>query len=161
MDQRPDKAHRARHCAQDFFHSVDEYVRHHGIKGMMIVKQIAAEDHNHAQALRNVVAEKYAFFYAFFGSTGKCEKAAGESIYPDVTPNAPIGKATRDDFSEMDLMILRKMVSGLNNNQIAEQVGLSADGVRYHIKAMLKKTDLPNRVALIVHAVRFGIVVKE
>lgn len=87
--------------------------------------------------------------------------AAGESIYPDVTPNAPIGKATRDDFSEMDLMILRKMVSGLNNNQIAEQVGLSADGVRYHIKAMLKKTGLSNRVALIVHAVRFGIVVKE
>ena len=87
--------------------------------------------------------------------------AAGESIYPDVTPNAPIGNATRDDFSKMDLMILRKMMSGLNNNEIAEQVGLTPDGVRYHVKSMLKKTGYTNRVSLIVNAVRFGIVVND
>lgn len=87
--------------------------------------------------------------------------AAGESIYPDVTPNAPIGNATRDDFSKMDLIILKKMMSGLSNSEIAAQVGLTPDGVRYHIKTMLKKTGLPNRVSLIVNAARFGIVVSD
>lgn len=86
---------------------------------------------------------------------------AGESIYPDVSPNATIGQATRDDFSEMDLRILRKMMCGHSNDKIAEQVGLTPDGVRYHIKAMLKKTGLPNRVSLIVNAARFGIVVDD
>ena len=86
---------------------------------------------------------------------------AGESIYPDVSPNAAIGQATRDDFSEMDLRILRKMMCGHSNEKIAEQVGLTPDGVRYHVKAMLKKTGLPNRVSLIVNAARFGIVVDD
>ena len=87
--------------------------------------------------------------------------AAGESIYPDVTPNARLGKATRDDFSQMDLTILRMMMRGLSNNEIAEELGITADGVRYHVKTMLKKTGLPNRVSLIVQAARFGIVVND
>ena len=86
---------------------------------------------------------------------------AGESIYPDVSPNPTIGQATRDDFSEMDLRILRKMMCGYSNEKIAEQVGLTPDGVRYHVKAMLKKTGLPNRVSLIVNAARFGIVADD
>ena len=86
---------------------------------------------------------------------------AGESVYPDVTPNAAIGQATRGDFSPMDLRILRLMMSGLSNNEIAEKVGLTPDGVRYHVKAMLKKTGYTNRVSLIVNAVRFGIVVND
>ena len=87
--------------------------------------------------------------------------AAGECVYPDVTPNATLGQATRDSLSPMDLKILRKMMSGLSNNEIAEKVGITPDGVRYHIKAMLKKTGLPNRISLIVNAARFGIVADD
>lgn len=84
---------------------------------------------------------------------------AGESVYPDVEPDGRIGNALRSDFGQTELTILRAMMNGRTAEKIASEIGMSADGVRYHIKSMLKKTGLPSRVALMVSAARCGIIV--
>lgn len=83
---------------------------------------------------------------------------AGESIYPDTTPEINVGYAMSCEFTPRELEILRELTSGDTNNEIAEKLGLSAITVRNHIQNMLDKTGYSNRTRLAVAASKSGIV---
>jgi RNA polymerase sigma factor (sigma-70 family) len=63
-----------------------------------------------------------------------------------------VGKLTR---REQD--VLRLLVDGLTNRQIAERLGVSEHTVNRHVTNILRKLRLPSRAAAAAHAVRSGL----
>lgn len=81
----------------------------------------------------------------------------GESVYPALAPNVHLGKATRDDFSDRELDVLRGVAAGKSNGDIAESLFISENTVKTHVRTLLQKTGYTNRTELAVHARVVGI----
>ena len=86
---------------------------------------------------------------------------AGEHIYPDSVPVIKLGLAVSTEFTERELDTLRKLVNGLSDREIADQLGISYNTVRVHITSMLQKTGFSSRTELALKAAKSGIVVPE
>jgi NarL family two-component system response regulator LiaR len=69
------------------------------------------------------------------------------------TPPAP-----GSDLSEREVEVLRLMVAGLGNEQIAEQLCISRNTVRYHVHNILGKLDAANRTEAVGLAVQHNLV---
>ena len=68
-----------------------------------------------------------------------------------------MGKATRDDFSDRELDVLRGIAAGKSNGDIAESLFISENTVKTHVRTLLQKTGYTNRTELAVHARVVGI----
>ena len=86
---------------------------------------------------------------------------AGESIYPDTTPELTVGNAPSVEFTERELEVLREILRGYTNAEIGERLHMSERTVKQHITHMLEKTGYPNRVVLAVQARVLGIVIND
>ena len=86
---------------------------------------------------------------------------AGEHIYPDSAPVMKLGLAVSTEFTERELDTLRKLVRGLSDREIADQLGISYNTVRVYITSMLQKTGFSSRTELALKAAKSGIVVPE
>lgn len=82
----------------------------------------------------------------------------GESVYPEGPLDVEFGKAKRIDLTPRDLDVLRELMRGLSNEEIAGRLNISINTVRTHIQNMLAKTGFKNRMALVVNAAQIGIV---
>lgn len=72
---------------------------------------------------------------------------AGESVYPDDAPVIKIGLAKSTEFTKRELDVLRELVNGHSQKDIADILGIKYDSVRTHLKSILLKTgyDTPSR----------------
>lgn len=86
---------------------------------------------------------------------------AGEHIYPDVTPTLTVGNARSVEFTDRELDVLRLLVAGERDADIAEQLGITLPTVKKHITNMKDKTGLRNRTELAVRARDAGLVIVE
>lgn len=86
---------------------------------------------------------------------------AGESIYPDTTPKIILGNAPTAEFSKREYDVLRELVMGKSNKQIAESLFISEETVKTHIQHMLEKTGYANRVELSINAAMYRIVAPQ
>ncbi len=86
---------------------------------------------------------------------------AGESIYPDTTPIVQLGNAASSELTPKELEVLREMVGGSTNQEIAEKLGISVQTVKTHITNMLQKTGFRNRLELAIKARIDGLVIYE
>ena len=84
---------------------------------------------------------------------------AGESVYPEATPELQLGLASSYEFTDRELEILREMTGGDTNQEIAERLHLSVATVKTHIFNMLEKTGFRNRTELAVRARESGLVI--
>ncbi|MGN0658626.1 MAG: LuxR C-terminal-related transcriptional regulator [Emergencia sp.] len=84
---------------------------------------------------------------------------AGESVYPDSPPKVQLGPLNNTDFSERELEVLRVMVTGASNSEIARKLHLSEGTVKFHIHNMLEKTGCKSRTELAIEARVSGIAV--
>lgn len=64
----------------------------------------------------------------------------------------------RTDMSDREIEVLRHLARGLDNNDIAAELGISAKTVKNHVSSILMKLQLTNRVQAAVFAVRSGLV---
>ncbi len=55
-------------------------------------------------------------------------------------------------FSPRQIEVLRLIVSGCSNREIAEDLGIIEQTVKWHVAQLLHKIGVPNRTALSVHA---------
>ncbi len=86
---------------------------------------------------------------------------AGETVYPEATPVLTIGIASSTDFTQRELDVLRKVVFGYSDQEIAETLNMSIWTVRSHVKNLLQKTGFKNRVELAVNVRSSGLVIDE
>lgn len=63
----------------------------------------------------------------------------------------------RSNMSEREIEVLCLVAEGLDNNEIAAELGISAKTVKNHVSSILMKLGLTNRVQAAVFAVRSGI----
>ena len=83
----------------------------------------------------------------------------GESIYPSETPLIRLGDVDSHDLTKKELEVLRLIVQGDTNVEIAEHLTLSVETVKVHVKSLLSKTGFRTRTELAVRARESGLVI--
>ena len=86
---------------------------------------------------------------------------AGESIFPDNTPDLKIGNAINVEFTERELQVLKYVVAGETDATIAEKMNISLRTVKGYVQSMRDKTGFKNRTELAVRARECGFVISE
>ena len=84
---------------------------------------------------------------------------AGESIYLQQMI-VHLGQALSTDFTDRELQVLREVVSGRMDAEIAERLGISLRTVKGHIQNLREKTGYRNRTELAVHARSSGLIIQ-
>ena len=85
----------------------------------------------------------------------------GESIYPDTVPTVHIGITDNHDFTDRELDVLRELISGDSNTEIAARLGISPGTVKFHVQNLLIKTGFHTRTELATEARSLGIVIRD
>jgi len=86
---------------------------------------------------------------------------AGESVYPDSTPDVRFGLIKSSELTERELVVLRELTSGDTNAEIAERLEMSQYTVRDYIQVIMEKTGFRTRTELAVRARESGIVISD
>lgn len=86
---------------------------------------------------------------------------AGESVYPSILPRVAVGNTFSTEFTDREEAVLRELVSGSSNREIASALGITENTVKMHITNMLQKTGFHSRLELAVKARHLGIAIKE
>lgn len=86
---------------------------------------------------------------------------AGESVYPGSAPGVALGDLPAKALTHQQRHILRLLVEGLSNREIAERLFLSPNTVKDYLDDMMEKSGIHSRTALVAQASRLGIVVSD
>lgn len=86
---------------------------------------------------------------------------AGESIYPDSTPQLKLGDAWSEELSERELEVLRLVIEGKTDAEIADKLCISVATVKSHVQHMKNRTGFRNRTELAVRARESGLVISD
>ena len=85
---------------------------------------------------------------------------AGESVYPDRSPSVSLGNISSDELSRRELEILREILSGDTNEEIARRLFISPATVKTHISSLLQKTGFKSRTELAIKARESELVIR-
>lgn len=85
----------------------------------------------------------------------------GESVFPQERPSVKIGQMEGSQIPNKKLLILREVVKGYSNREIAERLEIPYFTVRDYVKRMLEESELRSRTELAVMAVFAGLIVPE
>lgn len=85
----------------------------------------------------------------------------GESVYPETTPPVMLGNVMSSEITDAEIAVLRGLVDGMSNNEIAEKIHISPATVKTHISNMLTKTGYANRTELAIQARTLGFVIND
>ena len=77
----------------------------------------------------------------------------GESVYPKQTPVVPVGNTDSSELTERELAVLRQLALGHKYDEIAQNLEVSTNTVKYHIKNLLTKTGYRSTLQLVVDVV--------
>ena len=86
---------------------------------------------------------------------------AGESIYPEETPEVKLGLTKSTELTPREIQVLRLLTTGVGNDEIAERLNISQNTVKTHIKHLLDKTGFTSRTQLAIQARITGSVIEE
>ena len=86
---------------------------------------------------------------------------AGEHIFPDSTPELTLGRAKSSEFTARELEILRELMSGDSNQEIADRLSISVSTLKTHIQNLQEKTGFRNRTELAIRAREIGLVIND
>lgn len=85
----------------------------------------------------------------------------GETVYPDTSPTVVLGNAKSTEFTAREYDVLRHLVMGESNKEIACKLGIAEKTVKNHITNMLQKTGFRTRLELAVRVRDIGLVIGE
>jgi Response regulator containing a CheY-like receiver domain and an HTH DNA-binding domain len=76
-----------------------------------------------------------------------------EKIWPHQIPDPSIGLINSSDLTEREFAVLRELVLGHKYEEIAKNLDISENTVKYHIKNLLQKTGYRSTLQLVVDVV--------
>lgn len=74
---------------------------------------------------------------------------------------APAPAAAAPELTPRELEVLRLVVAGTDNNEIGQQLHVSASTIKHHVSNVLEKLGVDNRIQAAVLAVRLGLVAER
>ncbi|MCI6121015.1 response regulator transcription factor [Bariatricus sp. SGI.161] len=77
----------------------------------------------------------------------------GEKVYPENTPIIRIGCADNREFTNREFQIIRELTKGRKYEDIAVELDISLNTVKYHIKNILQKTGFQNTLQVVAEVV--------
>ena len=77
----------------------------------------------------------------------------GLSVYPSETPVIAIGNVDSNELTERELIVLRQLTLGYKYEEIADNLNVTTNTVKYHIKNLLTKTGYRSTLQLVVDVV--------
>ena len=86
---------------------------------------------------------------------------AGESVYPDTKVEVMLGEALSSEFTDREIAVLRELVRGASNLEIAEKLGIREGTVKMHVTNLLQKTGYHSRLELAVKARHYGLAIGD
>ncbi|MCR5733344.1 MAG: response regulator transcription factor [Lachnospiraceae bacterium] len=86
---------------------------------------------------------------------------AGETVYPSEQIEVPIGNAMSTEFTDREADVLKELVTGASNKEIAERLCMGQSTVKMHITNMLQKSGYHSRLELALMARHYGIAINE
>jgi NarL family two-component system response regulator LiaR len=105
--------------------------------------------------LKDVSAEKLAqAIRAAHGGRSTLSPEAAQALVQAATQPPPIG----NDLTEREKAVLILMVAGLNNTEIAEELGVSPSTIKSHVSHILAKLSVTSRTEAVALAVRHNLV---
>ncbi len=111
-----------------------------------------------AQSIRRVARGEYVINEVMFDEPKVAERILTQ--FRDM--NRDVTTAQEGDFmpfsplSEREIAVLEGIANGLNNREIAGQLGLSTQTVKNHISSILRKLSLNDRTQAVIYALRRG-----
>lgn len=85
----------------------------------------------------------------------------GESVYPLQTPEVKLGLTKSTQLTPREIQVLRLLTTGIGNEKIAENLGISPNTVKTHIQHLLDKTGFTSRTQLAIQARITGFVIED
>jgi len=82
----------------------------------------------------------------------------GHTYFPRSIRNSVPGKLNRPALSPRETDILRLIVKGLNNQEIADALNITRGTVKWHVNIILRRLDVSDRTQAVVVAAQRGIV---
>lgn len=87
----------------------------------------------------------------------------GQQVFSPEVAKVLVNAATRPPepqyrLTERELEVLRQLVQGLNNREIAERLFVSRSTVKYHISSILSKLNVSNRSEAIALALKYKLI---
>ena len=79
-----------------------------------------------------------------------------ERIVDDVRQQLLADRRPTNPLSPREIEVLQLVATGLRNKEIAEQMELSEQTIKNHLRSILHKLGVPNRTAAVLYAVRQG-----
>ena len=75
---------------------------------------------------------------------------AGESLYPDRTPETRLGQVSSTQLTPREIEVLRLVCEGLEYEEIAAELGISSRTVKRFVSSLLEKNGYSNRTRLAI-----------
>ncbi len=83
----------------------------------------------------------------------------GEHIFPETSPNVELNQMFSGDLTPRQIQILRRFVQGYTYDEIAEELHLSKNGVRWNLDAMVEKGGFKNKHELLAAVIENKLIV--
>ncbi len=85
---------------------------------------------------------------------------AGQHIWPDKTPTVSFGLCDSSALTDRELEVLRLLAMGYSNQEIADELYVSINTIRFHLGNLLSKTGYSSRTELAIAAAKSGFAVE-
>jgi len=145
---------------------------HEARPGISIVMLTVSEDEDDLFAavkagaqgylLKNVEASE---FRSLLEAVGRGEPAltpaTAARIIEELLHPSGAGDTSPDRLTERELEVLRLVTAGLRNKEIAAELGISANTVKFHLRNILGKLHAESRTELAARAVREGLIAAD
>jgi len=83
--------------------------------------------------------------------------AAGETYFPPAIARKLERRSRREDLTEREMSVLKLLAAGLNNQEMADTLGLSLPTIKFHIQNIRQKLQAVDRTQAVVKAYQQGI----
>ena len=84
---------------------------------------------------------------------------AGEHIWPDKAPTVTFGLCDSSELTDREIEVVRLLAMGYSNQEIADELFVSINTVRFLLGNILSKTGYSSRTELAIAAARSGIAI--